>query len=75
MYDVFLFLYLTILLHVHFEAFGEAASLALVASRHIHHASSILFADVVQITVRMVFEQLTSEIHYINIPKLVIGPL
>lgn len=51
----FSFLFLTIFLHVHFEALGEAACLALVASRHIHHASSILLADVVQIPDAIVF--------------------
>lgn len=46
---------LTIFLHVDFEALGETASLALVPSGHIHHASSVLLTYVVQVTVTECF--------------------
>lgn len=43
---------LTILLHVDLQTLVEATSLALVAAGDVNHATSVLFADVVQVATK-----------------------
>lgn len=47
---------LTVFLHVDSEALVEAAGLALVAPRHVHHAAAALLAHVLQVPGRRTHE-------------------